>query len=80
MSRKEHPDYTIVTGSLSGLPVLLLSNGRVAYLRDWDGHHDRGAGTITKISAGAMRRNALFTGKLTDEEEVLAMRLILEHG
>jgi DNA replication initiation complex subunit (GINS family) len=54
---------------------MLLPNNRYAYLRTWA---DRKAGKI--IKQAGLRTNQRYKGTLTDEEEALAMRLILEHG
>jgi hypothetical protein len=72
---REKPDYTIVSGARSNCPIMLLPNNRYAYLRTWA---DRKAGKI--IKQAGLRTNQRYKGTLTDEEEALAMRLILEHG
>jgi hypothetical protein len=69
------PDYTIVSGATSDCPIMLLPNNRYAYLRTWA---NRRAGEI--IDQPRLRTNQRYAGTLTDEEEALAMRLILEHG
>lgn len=68
-------DYKIVVGELSGCPILLLSRG-YAYLRSW---RSREAGVYCP-HVDRLRNNKPYRGKLTDEEEALAMRLILEHS
>lgn len=64
----------IVRGSMSGAPILLLPEG-YAYLRVWC---ERKAGEY-QLSDG-LRSNKPYTEPLTDEEEALAMKLILTYG